>query len=301
MTQTIKRGKHDKQNPYFMMSRGTAQDRRLSYEARGMLAYLLSKPGDWEVRVDDLILDSKKGEGKAGSSKIYAILDELAECRYVKKSQKYQGQGGKWCWTPYEVYEEPYPDFPHTDKPGMDKPDTAEPDTENRDTLQSTEGQITEQQITDDKAQSDGTPAATPTPERNDTVPSLFLRPQHYDDFMLQNMKAPAVWDAYAEACPAGAKPIITKEDKRLAFQVEAAGYTTVEVAGLTKLKFEEEKKDKFPFAWLVKDLPAYRLQKQKANTQSTSAASGQTTEATAPALANSPYLSGGLAGNVKY
>jgi hypothetical protein len=130
MSQTIIRGKHDKENPYFMMSRDTAQDRRLSYEARGLLAYLLSKSGDWKLKVDDLVQDAKKGEGKAGRDKIYAILDELAACGYVKKAEKYQAKNGKWCWTPYEVFEVPCPEKPYTEKPYTVNPDTLE-NTEN--------------------------------------------------------------------------------------------------------------------------------------------------------------------------
>src|SRR5258707_13097107 len=36
-----------KNQPYVMISRTTAQDSTLSWAARGVLAYLLSKPDDW--------------------------------------------------------------------------------------------------------------------------------------------------------------------------------------------------------------------------------------------------------------
>lgn len=171
MSQTIKRGKHDKENPYFVVSRATAQDRRLSYEARGLLAYLLSKPGDWELRVEELALDKKRGEGKAGRDKIYAILDELAVLNYVRKSRKYQDGDGKWRWTPYEVFEEPQPDLgssekPDTVKPNTVEPDTGKPNTENPDTIQSTEAQITDSQTKEDKAESNK-PAAVDAPRPN--------------------------------------------------------------------------------------------------------------------------------------
>jgi hypothetical protein len=134
MADTIIRGKHDKENPYFMMSRDSAQDRKLSYEARGLLAYLLSKPGLWIVKISDLQLDPKQGEGKAGRDKVYSILDELAAHRYVKKPTRYQEKSGKWQWTSYEVYESPFPEKPYTVEP-----DTEKPYTENTEIIQSIE------------------------------------------------------------------------------------------------------------------------------------------------------------------
>ena len=35
---------------YAVITRHTLQNKELSWEARGMLAYLLSKPEDWHVR-----------------------------------------------------------------------------------------------------------------------------------------------------------------------------------------------------------------------------------------------------------
>lgn len=131
---TIRRAKHGKDNPYFLMLRDTAQDRNLSYEARGLLAYILSRPDDWQVQVSDLIIP-----GKAGKSKIYAILDELAAERYIRKPKRYQDAKGHWGWTPYEAYEHPYTDFPNTDKP-----EPVQPNTDNRDSLHSTDEQSTD-------------------------------------------------------------------------------------------------------------------------------------------------------------
>lgn len=137
---TIRKAKHDKDNPYFMMSRETAQDANLSYEARGMLAYLLSKPGNWEVQVSDLILEAQgKKPTKAGRSKVYGILNELAEHKYIKKPQKSQNDKGHWVWSAYEVYERPYVDLPHTDLPDTDNPNTDEPNTEKPQIKQITE------------------------------------------------------------------------------------------------------------------------------------------------------------------
>lgn len=148
--QTIRRAKHGKENPYFLHLRQTAQDKRLSYEARGMLSYFLSKPDDWEVRVDDLILDA---EGdlpvRAGKTKVYSILNELAQFRYIKKPVRYQDAQGRWVWSAYEVYEEPFPDLPDMVLPDTVQPYTGGPSPVKPDILQSPDTQITERQSRD--------------------------------------------------------------------------------------------------------------------------------------------------------
>jgi len=140
-----------------MMLRETAQDRNLSYEARGMLAYILSRPDDWHVQVADLIIQADGGKTtKAGKSKVYSILDELAEHSYIVKPKRYQDDKGQWVWTPYEVYERPY-----TDLPDMVKPETDEPSTGKQDILHSTEEQSTDTEKTLAPADADA-PRATP-------------------------------------------------------------------------------------------------------------------------------------------
>lgn len=128
--QTIQRSPHNKENPYVSILRTTAQDKRLSYEARGLLAYLLSKPLDWRVQVTEL-----QHEDYAGRDKVQRILKELAAAGYITRPQKYQDKQGKWCWNPYYVWEEPQLE-PLTENPftGNQSPDsrpTDEPSTEN--------------------------------------------------------------------------------------------------------------------------------------------------------------------------
>jgi hypothetical protein len=68
----IIRARHDKDDPYFRLRRATAQDIQLSWAARGVITYVLSKPDNWEVRVEDLI-----DQGDLGRNAIYRILGEL--------------------------------------------------------------------------------------------------------------------------------------------------------------------------------------------------------------------------------
>lgn len=47
---------------FVMMDKTFLEDDRLSYKAKGLLAYLLSKPDDWKVIVGNLVNSSKDGK-----------------------------------------------------------------------------------------------------------------------------------------------------------------------------------------------------------------------------------------------
>jgi hypothetical protein len=57
--------------PSFQMDRAVAQDETLTWEARGMLAYILSKPANWKIDVADLLQ-------QCGIEKAYRVLRELS-------------------------------------------------------------------------------------------------------------------------------------------------------------------------------------------------------------------------------
>lgn len=124
---------HNKENPYFMMNRYAAQDSSLSWEARGVLAYLLSKPDDWRVMVTDL-------QQNCGRDKVRRVLNELKDAQYLKvvPIRKEDGTYGR---AEYQVFEQPYTEKPYTVKPTTDNPLTDNPP------LHNTEGQNTERQI----------------------------------------------------------------------------------------------------------------------------------------------------------
>lgn len=75
-------------NNFVMMDKTFLEDVRLSYKAKGLLAYLLSKPDDWKVIVGNLVNNSK--DGKAS---VYAGLKELKECGYYEKIPVRNEQG----------------------------------------------------------------------------------------------------------------------------------------------------------------------------------------------------------------
>ena len=123
---------------YTCIDNATLQDRDLSWEARGILAYILSKPDGWKVQIKDLEQGCKKG-------RVYRILDELKAAGYLEDRTKFRDDKGRWQYTPYVLHERPITgaetadkslsETPYPEKPDTDEPDTDEPDTENADVL----------------------------------------------------------------------------------------------------------------------------------------------------------------------
>lgn len=118
---TIIRTPHNRDNPYFMMTRAAAQDESLSWSARGLMAYLLSKPNHWRVLISDL-------QQKCGRDKVYSILNELIDAGYMTRETK---QKGKRAGTTveYQVHETPqlkqhdhFPAFQDTDFQDTENP-----------------------------------------------------------------------------------------------------------------------------------------------------------------------------------
>lgn len=115
---TIIRVKQRKE-PYVIISRKAVEDTRLSWAARGVLGFLLAKPNDWEVRVDNL---QRCGDLKRDA--IYKLLKELQKYGYMYREQSRDARG---CLSRaiYTVFEEPQ--TPCTENPYTVLPDTDEP------------------------------------------------------------------------------------------------------------------------------------------------------------------------------
>lgn len=69
------------------------QDSKLTWEARGVLHYLLSKPETWQTRRQDLI-DSSPGAGK---HVITRIFKELCDEGYIFRKEM-KDENGRWVW-----------------------------------------------------------------------------------------------------------------------------------------------------------------------------------------------------------
>ncbi len=71
------------------------KDKRLSWKAKGLYLYLVSRPDGWDYYVQDIINRSKDGKDAVKSG-----LKELEEYGYLKreKVQNEKGQFGKYIY-----------------------------------------------------------------------------------------------------------------------------------------------------------------------------------------------------------
>ena len=116
-----------KKHNFFICDKGFLDDERLSYKAKGILAYLCSKPDNWRVVVKDLITHARDGRDS-----IYAGLNELKTFGYYTKTAVRNEKGIVTHWDSV-IYEDPTenPRESALLHPLPDFPDTAKPDTEN--------------------------------------------------------------------------------------------------------------------------------------------------------------------------
>lgn len=96
---SIIRVQKDSTNPYVMLNKIFLSNDNMSYKAKGILAYLLSKPDNWQVKTFDLIKNSKDGE-----KSVYSGLKELKDHGYLKRYPVYvNGKISHWESVVYEV------------------------------------------------------------------------------------------------------------------------------------------------------------------------------------------------------
>lgn len=107
----------NKKDNYVVLDKGFLQDKTLSWQAKGLLAYMLSLPNDWEFNMKDL-----KNRSKNGRDATYRIMKELIEAGYVTRVEN--RDGGKFEKVEYIVHEV-------KQSPRTENPDTVPPYTEN--------------------------------------------------------------------------------------------------------------------------------------------------------------------------
>lgn len=90
-----------KDSPYVKLDKYPLEDKALSWKAKGMLAYLLGLPEDWQVNIADLSNRSTDGRDKTASG-----MNELIKAGYVVR-QRVVGANGKFDGYDYVVFERP--------------------------------------------------------------------------------------------------------------------------------------------------------------------------------------------------
>jgi len=122
MSNTIIRA--PRRDRFVIMDQRVVEDDRLSWAARGLLGYLLSKPDDWKVLVNDL-----RKRGDLGRDGIYRLLRELRTvgyARYVRLRDRYgRIRGGFYIIR--EIADSPDPELPDKVEPQTAEPGPANP------------------------------------------------------------------------------------------------------------------------------------------------------------------------------
>lgn len=95
----IRRKRKDR---FTIVDNRSAEDENLSYEALGLLTYLLSRPDDWQIQIDQL-----KGRGGIGKHKIRRIVKELSDAHYMAHERYRDADSGAFIGGRYTVYDEP--------------------------------------------------------------------------------------------------------------------------------------------------------------------------------------------------
>lgn len=87
------------ENPFAQIDKRPLEDARLTYTARGIMAYLLTKPDSWEINIQEVVKNSPHG--------IHAIqtaFKELQQHGYAKLVNL-KGDGGKLLGRKWVIYE----------------------------------------------------------------------------------------------------------------------------------------------------------------------------------------------------
>jgi len=127
-----------KRNPYVQIDKTPLLDKQLSWKARGLMAFLMTKPDDWSVYVADLVKQSDRD----GKESVQSGLKELQQVGYVLKLRS-KGENGRfdgWETIVFETledrkaWEDANPSYsPKTGKPVVgetpkaEKPTTGKP------------------------------------------------------------------------------------------------------------------------------------------------------------------------------
>lgn len=123
--------------PFALIDKGVIEDTRLSWKAKGLMAYFLSRPESWKIITEDILNRSTDGRE--------SVLAGMAELRlhgyaHLKTTRDEKGQVSGKHWVIYEVPTEPDSETipPKTGKPEhrdsrrSDKPKIGKPATNNK-------------------------------------------------------------------------------------------------------------------------------------------------------------------------
>jgi len=110
---------------YTVMSNHHLTDRDLSFKAKGLMSYMLSRPDDWDFTIAGLSRLNKDGRDAIGR-----IIQELESHGYLERVRRRQSKG-TFGTMEYILHEQPMPGNPALDKPALENPGQDNPVLDN--------------------------------------------------------------------------------------------------------------------------------------------------------------------------
>ena len=102
-----------KNKNYTTISNQLFKNKGISLKAKGLMAYLLSLPSDWNLSINGIVACSKEGRSAIGNT-----IKELISAGYIERTQV--RDKGKFVGYDYFVFEQPKLNKPITVKPITD-------------------------------------------------------------------------------------------------------------------------------------------------------------------------------------
>ena len=94
--------RHHRKNNFVILDTEIINNPKLSWKAKGLLTYLLSKPDGWQFYETEIAKRSKDGRDS-----VAAGLKELENEGYLERSW-IRNERGKYIGRQWDVYENPY-------------------------------------------------------------------------------------------------------------------------------------------------------------------------------------------------
>lgn len=164
---------------YTTISNALIADKSLSWRAKGIAIYLLSKPDDWQIVREDI-----EQYATDGIASVRAGLKELEDAGYLTRTRKI-GAHGHFEWDivlhetpPPSAVNQPVEQPPSADLPPVVNPSVVNPPAENR-TLLNTDVLKTDLPMTDNQKSEGVDDLAPSTPS-----PALALAQADVDEFV---------------------------------------------------------------------------------------------------------------------
>lgn len=112
----------NKDRDFSVINNTVLKDTRLSWKAKGLMAYLLMLPEDWEIYLTEVEKHSTDGRDS-----LRTAINELKQYGYLETETK--KENGKFAGVSYKIIEKPK--GPQTGKPQTEIPYTEKPQAEN--------------------------------------------------------------------------------------------------------------------------------------------------------------------------